>query len=190
MGHGRGATSFANAWLNHNGIETRHEALGPDGIVDSGMSVPTYPIRQGLYAGLKRDEIDFDHKLTVVRNPWKTIATYYTVEHPDAIWLHEPHISLEEAGHDELSATCLSVVRWTRSALAYGPTYIRAEEWNVNAPQWLVNQGFADRDWLPLPANLVNHQKGRRFTREEIIGRVPASIAQEVKEFAEELGYE
>ena len=40
VGHGRGATSFAAAWLRANGIDVKHERMGPDGIVESGFSVP------------------------------------------------------------------------------------------------------------------------------------------------------
>lgn len=191
VGHGRGATTFVNTWLNHNGILTRHEAMGKDGIVDNVLAVPTWPIRQGWAMGKFRDDFEFDHKVAVVRNPWKVIATYYAVEPDWAIWRHDPHVDLSAAGDDRLSAICLSVPRWTRSAIAWAnQTYMHAETWHQNAPQWLINHGFEDRDWREVPANTINHTAGKRLTRENIVARVSPAIAQEVKQFSEELGYE
>lgn len=189
VGHGRGATSFASAWLIHNGIQAKHETMGRDGIVDSGLSVPTYPIRNGLCEGLTRNAFEFENKLTVVRNPWKTIATYYAVEHPDAIWLHKEYIELDDAA-DALEAICLSVVRWTQCALDFtNNDYLRAEEWNTDAPTWLRFHRFPNRDWRPVPRDTINHRAGDRLSREEIVARISPRVAQEVKEFAESLGY-
>jgi hypothetical protein len=53
-----------------------------------------------------------------------------------------------------------------------------------------MNHGFPNRDWQQVPRDTVNHQKGRRLTRENIVARVSPTVAWAVKNFAEELGYE
>ena len=193
VGHGRGATSFANAWLNAQGIQTRHEGCGPDGVVDSGFSVPTYASRKGAFAGITyRDDFNFAHKLCVLRDPWKVIATYYVVEHPDAIWGHEPHISLAEAEGDHLNAIALSVARWTRAGMAYAGTTFHAEEIDRTLTPWLIERGLLPENHAisVVPKNVVNHKPGRRMGREEIASRLNAPVAAELADYAAEVGYE
>lgn len=191
VGHGRGGTSFANNWLNFNGVYTGHENLGPHGIVESYLSVPSGCLRQGQFAGVGRGGFDFENKLCITRNPWRVIATFFTVEPGGHIWEIARHCGLDEAGDDELAAIALNVVRWTRAGIAYaGGERVKAEEWNIEAPKWLMAHGFADRNWRKVPENKVNHAPGRRLTRAQIIGRIPAVVTAEVKEYAEEMGYE
>lgn len=193
VGHGRGATSFTNAWLNAQGIRTKHEMPGPDGVVDSGFSVEGYKVRNGAFAGITdRRDFNFEHKLCVLRDPWKVIATYYTVEHPDAIWIHAQYIPLDAAKGDTLNAIALSVARWTRSGIAYAGTTFKAEETDTTLTPWLIK-----RDLLPenhvisaVPKNVVNHKPGRRMGREEIASRLNAEVAAELADYIAEVGYE
>ena len=191
VGHGRGGTSFANAWLNHNKIRTAHEMMGRDGIVDSGLSVPTFPIRGGDFAGAVRDSFEFENKLCVVRDPWKTIATYHAVEAADSIFMHGGHIDLSLANGDELAAIAVSVADWTRAGLEYTQQqFIQAERWNEEAGTWLEARGFATREWLDVPKNTVNHRPGKRLSREDIVARITPRIARKVETLAQDLGYE
>lgn len=191
VGHGRGGTSFANTWLNHNGIMTQHECMGRDGIVDSGLSVATYPIRAGDQAGAVRDDFEFKSKLCVVRDPWKTIATFFAVEGEGVIKYHAKHLDLSLANGDELSQIAVSVADWTRAGLEYTKwQFIQAEKWNAQAGPWLQSQGFDPREWMDVPPNTINHRPGKRLTRTNIVARITPRIAWKVKTLAEDLGYE
>jgi hypothetical protein len=191
VGHGRGATSFAAAWLNKNGILVKHERMGPEGIVESGFSVPTWGIRGGVLQGSQRDDFDFDHKLCVLRDPWKVIATYYAIEHPDAIWLHAPHINLDDAYASRIDAIALSVVAWTNAGRAWADAEFKGEEANDVLPGMLEERGFEapEGGWQPTPANRVNHRLGRRMSKEDIQQALRPSIRDQVIAYAEGAGY-
>lgn len=193
VGHGRGATSFTNAWLNAQGIQTGHEMRGTDGVVDSGFSVPGYKTRKGAFAGVTdRDDFNFASKACVLRNPWKTIATYYTVEHPDAIWLHEPYVDLSPAKGDQMNAIALSVARWTRAGMAYADFSFKAEEIDTAFLAWLVKEGLlAETHAISVvPKNVVNHKPGRRQGKDEIVAQLFPEILAELTDFVREAGYE
>lgn len=190
VGHGRGGTSFASTWLNENGIMVAHEMMGRDGIVDSMLSVPTGFIRTGTSIGASRDEFEFEHKICIVRDPWKTIATYFAVEGEGSIWNHGNYIDLSDANGDELSAIAISVVDWTKAGLEYtGYRFLQAEQWNAQAPFMLQSLGFESRQWRDIPANKINHQPGNRISADEIRGRISPSLAQSVASWRSELGY-
>lgn len=193
VGHGRGATSYANAYLNSVGIRTKHEHVGLDGIVDSAFSVPTWPVRGGFVnLDLTRDYYQFDHKFCILRDPFKTVGTYYIVEHPNAIWNHKGHIDLDDANGNMLEAICLSVCRWTRSGLAWcDGVGFRAEDvvtGKSTLPAWLKERDLWLRDPRPI-SRKVNHRAGRRPDRAEILSQIRPEIAEELLSFAAEWDY-
>lgn len=217
VGHGRGATSFAAHWLRKQGIRVEHERLGPEGIVESGFSVPTWGCRSGVHVGLMRDKFVFLYKVCIVRDPYKVIATYEQVEHPRAIFNHTEHLQglvtdllppdwaakpvtaqlleLEENRALRVNTIARSVVRWTQSGLNWvGGEFFKAEyEWNAEMPGWLKERGLWKLDDLiprHVDANSVNHRKGTRMTRDEIDELLRPDVAVELADYRARIGYE
>lgn len=215
VGHGRGATSYAAAWLQANGVDVRHERIGPQGIVESGFSVPTWGVRAGLNQGLTRDKFEFNHKLCILRNPWKVIATYEAVEHPCAIMGHWGHIpglfdgltpgnwgawsdqekwdyAVADRGF-RVNVIARSVVRWTRAGIEWAGDHLQAEgQWGHRMPDWLEARGlWVPQDRLPVePPKGVNHRPGNRLSKQEINSMLDRRVYDELSQYALELGYD
>jgi hypothetical protein len=215
VGHGRGATSYAAHWLAKQDIMVAHERLGPQGIVESGFSVPTWGVRAGVHQGLTRDKFVFRHKVAIVRDPYKVIATYEQVEHPRAIFTHHNHIPLVDDllpsdFHDRdreaqchflendralrVNAIARSVVRWTEAGIDYAEgEYFQAEgEWGNAMPLWLEERGLWTLDGSPraVETNRVNHRQGRRLTVEQINEFLEPKTLAELTDYRERRGYE
>jgi hypothetical protein len=202
-GHGRGATSFCAHWLQYHGCEVHHEAIGPDGIVESGFSVPTWLVRKGSFVGMNQNDFDFDTMFTIVRNPWKVISTYEAVEHPMAILGHFSHLpSLGEMVQPEqakglaenrvlrVNLIAHSVVRWTNMGAAYTRKIFRAEDQMPDVHEYLTGRGIMLRPLTDLPKNKVNHRAGNRLTKEEIWDMLDTVSQDDVAVQAQVLGYE
>lgn len=214
VGHGRGATSFMAAWLQKNGIQVRHEAMGPQGIVDSLLSVPGGHIRNGMSRGQTRNDFNFNIKACVLRNPYKVIATYFGAEVPTAILNHQPYLpALLEgltppgwfaASNEEklgmftvmddfrINAIARSVVRWTTLGMNYADYRFRVEdELGDFAAHLVLACLIGDLDMVEdLPPNKINHKHGPRLSRSDIDAALKPQVADELAAYMETTGYE
>lgn len=216
VGHGRGATSYAAYWLIKQGLQMNHERLGKQGIVESGFSVPTWGCRAGVHQGLTRDYFTFLHKVAIVRDPYKVIATYEQVEHPRAIFNHVEHVpglvdgllppdwnamppeqQIDILDNDRLlrvNTIARSVARWTQMGIDWcGGNFFRAEkQWNQEMPRWLKSRGlWLSNDLSPraVPRNYVNHRKGTRLTQAEIMAFLRPDVQAELDAYRKVVGY-
>jgi hypothetical protein len=213
VGHGRGATSYAAYWLQKQDIRVEHERLGAQGIVESGFSVPTWGVRAGVHHGLTRDKFRFKHKIAIVRDPYKVIATYEQIEHPRAIFLHQNHIEIckdllppdfDQLSYDSqcmlldndrtlrVNAIARSVVRWTSAGIVWcdGHHFRAEDQWAEEMPGWLKERGlWALDEPNEVPKNKVNHRQGRRLSREEIADMLRPDVYQELNDYSERMGY-
>lgn len=179
VGHGRGATSFAAAWLQAQGVEVYHERVGPRGIVESGFSVPGWGVRSGVNQGFTRDSFKFEHTVCILRDPWKVIATYEAVEHPQAIAGHfaylpeilgnlTPGIVRPEDLELRVNLIARSVVLWTSSGLDWADWRCRAEDQMQDFYGFLLMDGFVEDDEVKIPPNKINASAGRRMSKDDI----------------------
>ncbi len=217
VGHGRGATSYAAAWLRAQGVRVDHERIGPQGIVESGFSVPTWGVRAGVNQGLTRDAFLFKHKVCILRDPHKVIGTYEQIEHPRAIFAHADHLPgmlddllpakffeltpekqmrwLEDDRQLRVNAIARSVVRWTQEGIDWcnGDAWQAEGEWAHRMPDWLECRGL----WphyldVPneVPPNTVNHRKGMRLHQQGIDQLLHSFVRDELYAYRRRVGYD
>ena len=203
VGHGRGATSFAARWLQAQGVEAWHERVGPRGIVESGFSVPGWGVRDGVNRGLGRDAFDFEHSICILRNPWKVIATYDAVEHPQAILGHLQYIPeiagdlLTDGGllhvddlETRVNLIARSAVLWTTSGMRWADWVCRVEDQMENFYAFLLCEGFVEDDMVIVPANKINASPGKRLGRHAIKELLNPEQLDLLGNYCEETGYE
>jgi hypothetical protein len=216
VGHGRGATSYAAYWLIKQDVRVEHERMGPQGVVESGFSVPTWGCRGGVSQGLTRDQFEFKNRVCILRDPHKTIATYEQVEHPRAIFAHAEHIHdlcndllpddysymspevqlayLEKDRVLRVNTIARSVVRWTQEGVNWAGEAFRAEdEWDENMPTWLKDRGLwtlPDLTPCAVVKNQINHRMGQRLTFEEINTMLRSDVLDELADYRERMGYD
>jgi hypothetical protein len=202
VGHGRGATSFVARWLQAQGIEAWHERVGPRGIVESGFSVGSWGVRDGVNCGLGRGSFDFEHTICVLRDPWKVIATYNAVEHPLAILGHLEHIPeimgdiLEShpLGPDDTAARvnliARSVVLWTKSGMHWADWQFRVEDQLEEFYAFLLMEGFTEDDMVEVPPNTINSTPGKRLDKTAIKDLLSPEQLDLLANYCAETGYE
>jgi len=194
-GHPRGATTFASVLF-----EIGHETVVPGrGIADYLLAQSEWPT-EDRYAALGRREaptglptlgFSFEHKLTVVREPWRVLAASWAILPQDVAWGMAwcyPDLRSVPREAVDLDFVATLLIRWYRSCLVFSAgKFFQAE-----APLPASMEQLLDEPRPAPPPTTVNTMLGsysHRLLPEEIAPRLSASTLKEFLILRDQLGY-
>jgi hypothetical protein len=187
VGHSRSATGYMSALFSSYGYSIGHESVQNHGISSWLWAVksPVVPF------GQPRANLEIQHLLQVVRDPWAVVSSLVTGEKMDqrVVGFMRQYVYIDMTADPSAQAAYM-VIGWNKLIQAQAPELVLQAEKAANSlMDWLPRRGYRISRRYKLPPKDYNTKHQSHALDLELMNNWPKGLLQAFRDHYQQYGY-